>query len=225
MLLGTSFETQKVEDRKVISLDGCKLVLKKQNVWVSQQMRIQHGINKQIKCINHVQGNAGILNKLRHFLLEQAFYGLYCSLVSPYLNYGLLLCSNANNTTLSRVYKLQKHALRIISNSHYISSLKPLFDKYDVLNIFDMYKKEVGIFMYKYRNSMLSQSFDDIFINHQSNHNCDTRNKGDYQLSMQRVNAIVKLVLKYGMNCQIMSKPQTHQVSLRNITHVSLLTI
>ena len=63
--------------------------------------------------------------------------------------------------------------------------------KYNVLNIFDMYKKETGIFMYKYRNNMLPQSFDGIFTNHQSNHNYDTRNKGDYQLSMQRVNTIV----------------------------------
>ena len=54
-----------------------------------------------------------------------------------------------------------------------------------------MYKKETGIFMYKYRNNMLPQSFDSIFTNHQSNHNYDTRNKGDYQLSMQRVNTIV----------------------------------
>ena len=38
---------------------------------------------------------------------------------------------------------------------------------------------------------MLPQSFDGIFTNHQSNHNYDTRNKGDYQLSMQRVNTIV----------------------------------
>ena len=39
---------------------------------------------------------------------------------------------------------------------------------------------------------MLPQSFDGIFTNHHSNHNYDTRNKGDYQLSMQRVNTVVK---------------------------------
>ena len=54
-----------------------------------------------------------------------------------------------------------------------------------------MYKKETGIFRYKYRNHTLPQSFDGIFTNHQSNHNYDTRNKGDYQLRMQRVNTIV----------------------------------
>ena len=41
-----------------------------------------------------------------------------------------------------------------------------------------MYKKEAGIFKFKYRNDMLPQSLDHgIFTNHQSNHNYDTRNK------------------------------------------------
>ena len=114
----------------------------------------------------------------------------YCNQTLPQINAipyciwtGLLLWGNANKTSLGKVYKLQKCALCIISNSHYLSSSKPLFEKYNVLNIFDMYKKEAGIFMYKYRNNMLPQSFDIIFTNHQSNHNYDTRNKGDYQLS------------------------------------------
>ena len=105
-------------------------------------------------CVNSCARNIGVLNKLKHFVPEQALYRLYCSLVLPYFNYGLLLWGNANKTSLGKVYKLQKRALRIISNSHYLSSSKPLFEKYNVLNIFDMYKRETGIFMYKYRNNM-----------------------------------------------------------------------
>ena len=170
--------------------------------------------------------NIGVLNKLKHFLPEQALYRLYCSLVLPYLNYGLLLWGNANKTTLGKVYKLQKRALRIISNSHYLSSSKPLFDKYNVLNIFDMYKKEVGIFMYKYRNNMLPQSFDGIFTNHQSNHNYDTRNKGDYKLSMQRVNTIVKTGPKIWNELpKYIKNSKTLGLFKKNISHVFLSAI
>ena len=120
-----------------------------------------------------------------------ALYKLYCSLILPYLNYGLLLWGNANKTYLNKVYKLQKRALRTISNSSYLSPSKPLFERYNALNIFDMYDKEAGIFMYKYNNNMLPHSFDGLFTEHQSNHSYNTRNKGDYQFHMFRMRTIL----------------------------------
>ena len=42
---------------------------------------------------------------------------------------------------------LQKWALRTISNSHYRAHTDPLFVKYNVLNVYDMYKLETGVFM------------------------------------------------------------------------------
>ena len=192
MFLGTRFQTKQIDDKYIVCLDGCKLTRVGEAKFLGIVIDENLTWNKQIdNVLKSCARNIGVLNKLKHFLPEQALYRLYCSLVLPYLNYGLLLWGNANKTSLGKVYKLQKRALRIISNSHYLSSSKPLFEKYNVLNIFDMYKKETGIFMYKYRNNMLPQSFDGIFTNHQSNHNYDTRNKGDYQLSMQRVNTIV----------------------------------
>ena len=63
---------------------------------------------------------------------------------------------------MTNVFKLQKRALRIISNSSYLSHTKPLFEKYNTLNIFQIYSKDVGIFMYKYRNGLLPLSFDHV---------------------------------------------------------------
>ena len=89
------------------------------------------------------------------------------------------------------MYKLQKRALRTFSNSSYLSPSKPLFERYNALNIFDMYDKETGIFMYKYNNNMLPHSFDGLFTEHQSNHSYNTRNKGDYQIHMFRLRTIL----------------------------------
>ena len=122
---------------------------------------------------------------------KQALYKLYCTLVLPYSNYGLLLWGNGNKTCLDKVHKLQKRAFRTISNSPYLAPTKGLFKRFNALNIFDMYKKETGIFMYKYNNNILPQSFDGLFINHQSNHNYNTRNKDDYQFHMFRLNTVL----------------------------------
>ena len=97
-------------------------------------MIIYHG-KKQIDNVCKLCArNIGVLNKVKRFLPEQALYKLYCSLILPYLNHGLLLWGNANKMYLNKVYRL-----RTISNSPYLSPSKPLFEKYNALNIFDMY--------------------------------------------------------------------------------------
>ena len=90
--------------------------------------------------------------------------GRYSSLVLPYLTYGILLWGNANKIYLDKVHKLQKRALRIISNSSYLCHSKPLFEKYNMLNIFQMYDKEIGVFMYKYKNGILPKPFDNNYV-------------------------------------------------------------
>ena len=68
---------------------------------------------------------------------------------------------------------------------------KPLFNKYNVLDIFDMYMKETAEFMYKFKNHMLPCSFDEISTDHKSNHNYNTRNNDDHQVPMHGVNNIL----------------------------------
>ena len=51
-------------------------------------------------------------------------------------------------TYIDKILKLQKCALRTISNSHYRAHTDPLFVKYNVLNVYDMYKLDTGVFMY-----------------------------------------------------------------------------
>ena len=68
-----------------------------------------------------------------------------------------------------------------MSNSHYRSHSKPLFFKYGILNVYDAYRLEVGIFMYKYYTDSLPKSFDDFFVKRSDFHNYHTRNSNDYQ--------------------------------------------
>ena len=89
---------------------------------------------------------------------------------------------------MNRLFKLQKRALRTIYNNSYLEPSMPLFKKYNFLNVFDMYQKEVAIFMYKYKNSKLSKSFDGIFTSHTLNHNYHTRNKDDYMIPIHKLN-------------------------------------
>ena len=68
-----------------------------------------------------ISRNIGMLTKLKHFVPENILYSLYCTLILPYINYGVLIWGNTCKTYLDKIFKLQKWAIRTISNSHYRS--------------------------------------------------------------------------------------------------------
>ena len=66
-----------------------------------------------------------MINKL---IPEHILQTLYCTLVLPYINYGILIWGKACKTYLEKIHKLQKWAVRIISNSN-IGVILLLFSK------------------------------------------------------------------------------------------------
>ena len=79
------------------------------------------------------------MNKLKQFVPERILYSLYCSIILPYI-YVILVWGSTCKTHTDKIFKLQKWALRTFSNSHYTAHTDPLFVKYNVLNVYDMYK-------------------------------------------------------------------------------------
>ena len=41
-----------------------------------------------------ISRNIGVLTKLKHFVPENILYSLYCTLILPYINYGVLIWGN-----------------------------------------------------------------------------------------------------------------------------------
>ena len=126
--------------------------------------------------------NVGIINKLKNFLPHEALYTLYCSLILPYINYGILAWGCACSSYINDLFKIQKRALRIISASDYRSSTNPLLIRYNTLSVRDMYTFELGLFMYKHDNGLLPSVFDDLFIKQSKIHDLNTRNKDRLRL-------------------------------------------
>ena len=146
-------------------------------------------IDENLTWKNHIDAisknisrNIGILSKLKHFVPEYILYSLYCTLVLPYINYGILIWGNTYKTYLDKIFKLQKWAIRTISSEHYRCHTGPLFIKHNVLNVFDIFKLELGVFMYKHQTKLLPQMFSNYFLKHNQVHNYPTRNSQDYSI-------------------------------------------
>jgi len=166
MILGTKHKTAKVSNDAIqIKLDKVTLervtntkflgiTIDENFTWRSQISNISKNISKGV----------GILNKLKHFVPERVLFSLYCTLVLPYINYGILAWGNTCKRNLDRIFKLQKKALRIISKSHYLSHSAPLFKNYNLLNVYDSYELELSTFMYKYFTNQLPKIFRNYFL-------------------------------------------------------------
>ncbi len=63
----------------------------------------------------------GIMYKLKSFCSDHILKSIYYSIFHSHISYGLLLWGKADNYLTEPIFKMQKKAIRIISNSNYLS--------------------------------------------------------------------------------------------------------
>ena len=133
-----------------------------------------------------ISRNIGIITKLKYVLPSESLFMLYSTLISPYLNYGILAWGNACSTLLNRLLLLQKKVLRIICNTSAHAHTNNLFSQYKILKINDLYRLQLGQFMYALNNNNLPSIFNNIFVLNNSIHNYPTRQADCMHLPLKR---------------------------------------
>ena len=112
--------------------------------------------------INHISKKIskaiGILYQIKHVYPQLILFTLYTTLIVPHLNYCLILWGSYIKEN-HRLHLLQKKALRIITNSHYIAHSKPIFKAVRCLYITDMFSVAIWKFYFKLMNNKLPNCF------------------------------------------------------------------
>ena len=188
MILGTPHMTSNIEKERLnVILDDTLLERVKHTKFLGLLIDECLTWKTHIDCVSKtISRNIGIMNKLKHFIPNCILHTLYCTLILPYLNYGILIWGNTCKSYLNKLIKLQKWAIRTISNSHYRSHTAPIFAKYNVLNVNDMYTLELGTFMFRYSVNDLPSSFDGYFAKRSDIHNYSTRHGNDFNLTKNK---------------------------------------
>ena len=105
---------------------------------------------------NHfIMEMTGVLNRLKRYLPCAILKTIYVSLVQSKMNYALL----AWGYNCGRLKKLQKKAIRIITNSKYLHHTTPLFKKLNLLKLEDMFKVNMLKWYYRHHNKQLPSYF------------------------------------------------------------------
>ena len=137
----------------------------------------------------------GVLSRLRHFIPLNILIQLYNTLILPYISYCTIIWGNCSDSLINKVFILQKRAIRIITSSPPRTPSKPLFTKYNILTIHDIFKLQIASFMYMYFTKKLPTVFNNLFTLNSNYHNYNTRQQMaihipllKYKLSRQSIN-------------------------------------
>lgn len=103
------------------------------------KQHIQHISNKISKSI-------AILRLLRHKFPTQI---IYMSLIFSLINYCNFIWGSACKTILDPLFILQKKAVRLVTNSAYLAHTDPIFKSLGILNIYQVFKLNCLLFVYK----------------------------------------------------------------------------
>ena len=127
------------------------------------------------------------MNRLKFFLPKRTLLTLYNTLVLSYLNYAILTWGTSTSQC-NKLLLLQKKAVRIISNTGYLTHTNPLFAELGILKINDLFNLNLGKFMFKYKHGLLPPNFNDCFSTVSVVHSYSTRSatKGDYYVNYNR---------------------------------------
>ena len=98
------------------------------------------------KISNKISRSLGIINRLKRYLPQNILRTIYNSLSLPHINYAILVRGYKS----SRISKLQKRVVRMISCSEYNAHTEPLFKSLNFLKVEGIFKIKALKFYYKY---------------------------------------------------------------------------
>ena len=107
------------------------------------------------KISNKISRSLGIMNRLEGFLPQNILRTIYNSLILPHFNYSILVWEFKS----SRISKLRKRDVRMISCNRYDVHAEPLFKSLNLLKAEDILKIKALKFYYKYSKKNLTTLF------------------------------------------------------------------
>ena len=132
--------------------------------------------------------------KIRKYLTIDTMKCIYNSLFMSFLQYGITDWGHTYESYKEPIFKLQKKAIRIISNQTSRSHSLPLFKDLHLLRLSDIFKFKLLTFVYESTNLLTPSCFYGYFSFNSVIHNYSTRqsHRGDLYL-------IGKNTLRYGL--------------------------
>jgi hypothetical protein len=124
------------------------------------------------------------LRSAKNILSTQSLTTLYFSIMHCHLIYAIQIWSSSSPNSYTSLFKLQKSAIRLITNSKYNAHTEPLFKQCKILPLPDLVNYFKIQFMHRFSQNFLPISFTDTWVRN------NIRNIGDNEILLRNRNAI-----------------------------------
>ena len=143
-------------------------------------------MTRSLYCIKQAKNNLSL----------HALKSLYFALVHSHLTYCPIILSCTNKTNINRILKVQKKAIRIITNSRYNEHTAPLFFSLGILPYDKIIEQSKLIFMHSVEYNYAPRTFLNTWRkNNERNTGHALRNEADYVLPFPRIEFFKKIPL------------------------------
>jgi len=152
----------------------------------SHTQHILSKLNKSLYCIKQA----------KHIIPPKGLKSLYFALIHSHLTYCTSIMSILSSSSRNRIFKTQKKAIRIISNSPYNAHTNPLFIKHQILP-YDLIIKQAQLtFMHTIAHNLAPSSFAHTWTtNANRDPNINLRNANEFYLPQPRTDTFKKSTL------------------------------
>ena len=133
------------------------------------------------------------MNRLKRYLPISAMKLMYDSLILSHLQFGITNWG----FEWDRISKLQKRALRIMTNSRYNAHSEPLFKQLHLLEVKGIFDVQCLKFWYKFVNNELPNYFRNMFTYNYELHDFETRNRDRLHLYQTRTSGARNDLIHY----------------------------
>ena len=143
-------------------------------------------LNQHLKWGPHIEmimkkvsKTTGVMKRIKNCLPTNALLNIYHALISPHLNYGVMIWGR----NVGDILKMQKRVVRIITKSRYNAHTNQLFRRLRILKIQDLCALHDYKFCYRYEKRNLPEYFLSEMLQRNTHvHNLSARFEGTYRL-------------------------------------------
>ena len=125
------------------------------------------------RIANKISRTLGVMNKLKQFLPTYTLRTMYNSLILPHQNFSIL----SWGLHTSRLSKLQKRAVRIITRNKYNAHTEPILKYLGLLKVNDIFTLQCLKFYFKCTHGRAPLFFASFFTRNTARHDHNTRQR------------------------------------------------
>ena len=122
------------------------------------------------KISNSVSRKIGMLTQVKKFVNEHTLKTIYFTLLQPQFLYGITVWGGTHSKGLTRLNKLQKKAIRIVTKSKKMDHSEPRLKKLGILKLDDLYKVQSVCMVFDCMKKSTPYYFQNLFYFIENSH-------------------------------------------------------